>query len=185
MVRETPPLPMKKPSRDDVQLFRESVGAVKPVRHNRTVPAKRAVSARPQFREMDEAQVLQDLLSEQIDPADMETGEELLFIRTGLQHRTLRKLRRGMFAVNAELDLHGMTVPVARQAVSEFLLECQHRRIQCTRIIHGKGKGVLRRTVHALLSRHPRVLGFGLDSGPSGWGTTLVTLQKTGAGGHT
>ncbi len=176
---------MKKPSRDDVQLFRESVGAVKPVRHNRTVPAKRAVSARPQFREMDEAQVLQDLLSEQIDPADMETGEELLFIRTGLQHRTLRKLRRGMFAVNAELDLHGMTVPVARQAVSEFLLECQHRRIQCTRIIHGKGHGsrhrspVLKQKIGKWLQQRDEVLAYcSARNYDGGTGAVYVLLKR-------
>ena len=93
--------------------------------------------------------------------AEMETGEELLFLRPGLQRRTLRKLRRGMFVVNAELDLHGMTVPVARQAVAEFLQECQRRRIQCARIVHGKGLGsrhrgpVLKRKLDPLRTSPP------------------------------
>ena len=44
--------------------------------------------------------------------------------------------------------------------------------------IHGKGKGVLRRTVQALLEKHPLVLDFKLDSGPSGWGASVVNLKK-------
>jgi DNA-nicking Smr family endonuclease len=185
MAAEIPQQPMKKLSREDVQLFRDSVGKVKPVRHNRIMPPRRAISTRPQFREMDEAGVLQDLLSEQFDPAELETGEELFFVRTGLQHRTLRKLRRGMFAVKAELDLHGMTVPVARQAVAEFLLECRRRGIQCSRIIHGKGRGsrhrspVLKRKIGRWLQQRDEVLAYcSARSYDGGTGAVYVLLKR-------
>jgi DNA-nicking Smr family endonuclease len=84
------------------------------------------------------------MLSDSLDPAEVETGEELLFARPGLQHGVLRKLRRGQYSHGAELDLHGMTVVIARQALALFLSECQHDGIRNVRIIHGKGNGSLR-----------------------------------------
>ena len=106
------------------------------------------------------------MLSDQFEAADMETGEELLYQRAGLQQRTMKKLRRGLFVVDAELDLHGMTVKVARQAVAEFLYECRRRRVQCARIIHGKGRGsrhrgpVLKRKIGHWLQQRDEVLAY-------------------------
>ena len=176
---------MKKPDAEDIQLFRNSVGKVKPVRHNRVAPVKPAVSPRPVFREMDEAGVLQDLLSEDFDPAELESGEELVFLRAGLQHRTLKKLRRGMFVVGGELDLHGMTVPIARQAVADFLFECRRRRIQCCRIIHGKGRGsrhrspVLKHKIGNWLRQRNEVLAYCSARGcDGGTGAVYVLLKR-------
>ena len=176
---------MKKPDTDEVRLFRSSVGKVKPVQHNRVVPVKPAISPRPVFRELDDAEVLQDLLSDMFDPADMESGDELIFLRAGLQHRTLKKLRRGMFVVGAELDLHGMTVPVARQAVADFLLECRRRRIQCARIIHGKGHGshhrspVLKHKIGNWLQQRNEVLAYCSARGcDGGTGAVYVLLKR-------
>jgi len=176
---------MKKPDKADVHLFRKSVGQVKPVRHDRVIPEKPQPSPRPVFREMDEAEVLYDLLSESFDPAEMETGEELVFIRPGLQQRTLKKLRRGQIVVNAELDLHGMTVTIARGAVADFLRECQRRHIQCARIIHGKGRGsrhrapVLKQKVGGWLRQRDEVLAYcSARSYDGGTGAVYVLLKR-------
>jgi DNA-nicking Smr family endonuclease len=80
--------------------------------------------------------------------------------------------------IDGVLDLHMFLPKEAASVVDEYILACIAKGIYEVRIIHGKGKGVLRRTVHSLLERHPRVLGFHLDTGPSGWGTTLVTLKR-------
>ena len=157
---------MSKPDPEDIKLFRDSVGAVKPVRNDRFAPIRRKISPRPVFRERDETEVLRDMLSDLFDPAEMETGDELLYIRTGLQQRTVRKLRRGKLSVEAELDLHGMTVPVARAAVAGFLRECRRRHVQCARIIHGKGLGsrhrapVLKQKVGGWLRQRDEVLAY-------------------------
>ena len=58
--------------------------------------------------------------------------------------------------------------------IKKYLEECLKRDILEVKIVHGKGKGVLRRTVHAMLENHPLVQDFRLDSGPSSWGATLV-----------
>lgn len=170
---------------EDVKLFRESIGVVKPVRDDRVTPPRRHISPRPVFRERDETEVLRDMLSDLFDPADMETGDELLYIRPGLQARTVRKLRRGKLSVDAELDLHGMTVPIARAAVAGFLRECQRHHIQCARIIHGKGLGsrhrapVLKQKVGGWLRQRDEVLAYcSARQYDGGTGAVYVLLKR-------
>ena len=75
------------------------------------------------------------------------------------------------------LDLHAFSPKDAASVVEEYIHACLERGIDDLRIIHGKGKGALRKTVHSLLERHPDVLDYRLDPGPSGWGATLVRLK--------
>jgi DNA-nicking Smr family endonuclease len=79
--------------------------------------------------------------------------------------------------VDGVLDLHTFNPREVASLVEEYLSACLEKDIYEVRIIHGKGKGVLRRTVHALLENHPLVLEFKLDSGPSSWGSTTVRLK--------
>jgi DNA-nicking Smr family endonuclease len=79
--------------------------------------------------------------------------------------------------IDGILDLHAFAPKDAASVVEEYLNACLERGIFEIRIIHGKGSGVLRRKVHSLLEKHPEVLEFNLDAGPSGWGATLVYLK--------
>jgi DNA-nicking Smr family endonuclease len=80
--------------------------------------------------------------------------------------------------IDGVLDLHTFRPQDAGSVVEEYLHACAEKGILEVRIVHGKGKGVLRRTVHALLERNPLVHEFGLDSGPSGWGATVARLRR-------
>lgn len=80
--------------------------------------------------------------------------------------------------IDGILDLHVFAPQDAASVVEEYLRVCLEKGIYEVRIIHGKGRGVLRRIVHSLLEKHPKVLSFKLDSGPSGWGATMVCLKK-------
>jgi DNA-nicking Smr family endonuclease len=80
--------------------------------------------------------------------------------------------------IDGFLDLHAFRPEVAASVVDEYLRACLEKGIYEVRIVHGKGKGVLRRTVHALLQKHPLVANFTLDSGPSTWGSTIVWLKR-------
>ena len=152
---------------NDSDLFRQAMGDVRPLKDDKRVShEKTKPSPRPLQQELDEQQVLQDMMSDPVDMADVETGEELLFCRHGLQQKTFRKLRRGEFTIEAELDLHGKTVDEARIAIATFLPECQRQGLRCVRIIHGKGHGsfnkqpVLKTHVNHWLRQRDEILAF-------------------------
>jgi DNA-nicking Smr family endonuclease len=125
------------------------------------------------------------MLSDCADPAELETGEELLYCRPGLQHNVLRKLRRGHYAVEAELDLHGLRVAEARQALTTFLQNALSLQIKTVRIIHGKGNGsfnkqpVLKGKVNNWLRQRIEVLAF-CSARPvdGGTGAIYVLLRR-------
>jgi DNA-nicking Smr family endonuclease len=79
--------------------------------------------------------------------------------------------------IDGVIDLHTFAPRDAADVVEEYLTVCSQKGIQEVKVIHGKGKGVLRRTVESVLKRHPLVMSFKQDSGPSGWGATVVFLK--------
>jgi DNA-nicking Smr family endonuclease len=84
--------------------------------------------------------------------------------------------------IDGVLDLHTFKPGEVKELVLDYLAACQERGIFQVRLIHGKGIGNLRRTVHALLQKHPEVISFTLDHPQfGGWGATIVHLRKPAA----
>ncbi|MEZ4358576.1 MAG: Smr/MutS family protein [Kofleriaceae bacterium] len=82
--------------------------------------------------------------------------------------------------VGDELDLHTFAPREVADVVAEYVAWAAEEGRTRVRIIHGKGTGALRRTVHAVLRRHPAVVDFGLSSGDrGGWGSTWAELRPT------
>jgi dsDNA-specific endonuclease/ATPase MutS2 len=81
--------------------------------------------------------------------------------------------------IGDELDLHPFRPAEVADVVTEYVTEAHAAGLRHVRVIHGKGRGVLRRTVHAVLERHPAVASYRLgdDTGGS-WGATLVELRS-------
>jgi DNA-nicking Smr family endonuclease len=80
--------------------------------------------------------------------------------------------------ITGELDLHTFRPSDLGELIPEYLRECAARGIREVRIVHGKGTGTLRTTVHALLRRSPLVASFRAGDETTGsWGATIVTLQ--------
>src|SRR3989338_5141674 len=168
-----------KSDKNDPVSFPDAVGGVRPLKQDRITPPLKKRKPVPEQTLRDQREVMDSLLSDDYEPADVETGEELLYSRPGLQHSIMRKLRRGQYAIEAQLDLHGNTVPEARERVSAFIREMQAMGKRCVRIIHGKGKSstgklpVLKGKVNAWLRQKDEVLAF-CSARPSDGGTGAV-----------
>ena len=165
-VIECGPVKKQRPSEEDVRLFHQAVGPVRRLTPGRQHHERPGPPPVPAQRRLDEQHVLRELLSDGLDPADLETGEELLYVRPGLPRGLLRQLRRGQFSVCGEIDLHGLTVEEARAGLADFLLRARRQGRRCVRVIHGKGNGsphgqpVLKRKVSHWLRQRDEVLAF-------------------------
>ncbi len=170
---------------EERELFREAVGPVVPVASDRAHQPPPGPPPIPRQRLADEARLRDDMLSDEYLP-ELETGDELWFARPGLQHSLLRKLRRGQYSVAAELDLHGMTVVEARQAIVQFLQRVRRRERRCVRIIHGKGnrsqnrEPVLKHMVNRWLRQRDEVLAFSSARPVDGGTGAVYVLLKRG-----
>lgn len=78
--------------------------------------------------------------------------------------------------IDGTLDLHTFRPQDVKDLVPDYLTECRERGIVLVRIIHGKGTGALRETVHSILKRLPEVERYYLAADTSGWGATMVEL---------
>jgi DNA-nicking Smr family endonuclease len=155
----------RNPDEEEVNLFREAVRDVKPLAPS-PVPEVPRPAPRARFARADRYAVLQESL--QADTADPElaSGEELVFQRPGVPAAIVRKLRRGQYRVQAEIDLHGLNVAAAKEALREFIASALDQHFRCVRIVHGKGlrsghRGpVLKGAVSHVLRRIGPVLAY-------------------------
>jgi len=128
------------PDDEEVQLFREAVRDVKRLpRHETPIAKRRRPEPLARFSRADRHAVLLESLSTDANDPELAGGDELVYHRPGVQKSVLRKLRRGQYRVQADIDLHGLTVTEAKQALREFLTDALDRRLRCVRIVHGKG----------------------------------------------
>ncbi len=167
-------------------LFARSVGPVTPLRKSAAPPLTRprpAPAARQ--READEARVLRQSMSDDFD-ADwlLETDDALSFRRVGIGADIVRKLRRGVWVTQGQLDLHGLRRDEARVQLVSFLRHAVQTGRRCVRVIHGKGngspgrQGVLKGKVKGWLMQRDDVIAFTqARASDGGSGALLVLLQ--------
>jgi DNA-nicking Smr family endonuclease len=173
----------------EARLFRDAVADVAPLgaagRISRSPPP---VEPLPRQTERDERAALAESLSDEIDVARLlEHDERLSFRRPGIGEDTLARLRRGQWAIQGRLDLHGLRSDQAREAVARFLPQAVRDGLRCVRIIHGKGLGSIERTpvlkdkVLRWLVQRDEVIAF-CQAPPfaGGTGALLVLLRAPG-----
>ena len=151
----------------DVQAFRDAMADVTPLRKpDRIDPVRRQTPARATQLERDNREALEELRAHGgTQDHELETGEELLYLKPGYQSRLLRRLRRGHFSIADTIDLHHMDVATARTVLVDFLERSLEKRLGCIRVIHGKGlrspgRPRLKAMTNHVLRRHPRVVAF-------------------------
>lgn len=166
-------------------LFREAVGEVRSVDHDRVDSTKPAPAPVVRHSEHDDRSVMQSLLEDLSESDFLETGEHLSYTQPGVQRGVLKKLKSGKYSIQSEIDLHGLTVEEARQELSAFLKEARERRHLCVRVIHGKGRKTAERAprlkpaVNQWLQRNKAVLAFcSARMNDGGTGAVYVLLKK-------
>ena len=176
---------MSKHRDEEDELFRQAMQGVRPLATpERVTPARRRVVARARFARAERAAVLVESLLPPAAGLDIQPGDTLQFRRPGVPETVLRRLRRGAIRVEAQIDLHGLTLEQGRAQLREFLSAAVAGQRRCLRIVHGKGlrsgqRGpVLKNAVNSMLRRSDTVLAFssaGVRDGGSG--ATLVLLK--------
>ena len=173
----------------EASLFRQSIGTVAPLRSIDKalhVPPQPEPIARQHIAD-EQAALAQSLSDEFSIESLLETDEGLSYARTGIGQETVRKLRRGHWVTQAQLDLHGMRTDEAREALAEFLRNAGRRGLRCVRVIHGKGLGsvnrepVLKKKVRNWLVQKEEVLAFcQARAADGGAGAVMVLLKAQG-----
>jgi len=177
--------PPKNINSEDAALFREAAAGAKPVTTRRVALRPQPPQAHARFRRRDEDDVLGESLRTSAEAMDLETGDEISFRRAGISDVTLRNLRRGKYAIEGHIDLHGMTGEEARGALRRFLAASVNAQRRCVRVIHGKGlrsgaRGpVLKVKVNHWLRQWDDVLAFvSAPARDGGTGAVYVLLAR-------
>lgn len=154
-----------KPDDKEDNLFKQAASGVRPLTQDRITPYKPQKKAKPHKRVIETRDDYDSLLSDHA-PEKVESNEELLFKRSGIQNSVMRKLRKGQYPIEAQLDLHRLIVAEARELLADFLDHAGNNQFRCVRIIHGKGLGsqdklpVLKGKVNSWLKQRDDVLAF-------------------------
>lgn len=168
------------------ELFVRAIGNVKPI------PAGGRVLLNPEqpapvavHRRRDEQAALREALSDEFDASTLlDTDEHLSFRRPGIGLDVTRKLRRGEWRIQRDIDLHGLRTEAAREALAAFIREACRQGLRCVRVVHGKGLGspgktpVLKSRVHGWLIQKNEVLAFVQARPAQGGAGALVVLLK-------
>lgn len=169
---------------DDSRLFREAIGDVRPLDPVSPPPAAAKPAPHPHMLDADEAAVPGELLDMAFDPALLEVGEELGYLRDGYPPKLLRQLKRGQFSVQDDIDLHQMNAAAAQASIVAFLAEAKQHGLRCVRIVHGKGLRskaagpVLKGLTDRMLRRRDDVIAFASARPAMGGTGAVVVLLK-------
>jgi DNA-nicking Smr family endonuclease len=152
---------------DDDNLFRRMMSGTKPLKTQERAPTlSRKPKPKARFARADEEAALRESLDVDIDDIEESSGESLRFKRASVGRTTMRMLTRGSYAIQAEIDLHGMTLAEAKPRLEKFVHRCASNNKLCIRIVHGKGLGsgergpVLKKAVNRWLRKWDTVLAF-------------------------
>jgi DNA-nicking Smr family endonuclease len=167
---------------EDAMLFRRAAGKVRRVESDRVSHELSRPHPLPRRRDEAESSTAEMLPD---SPFGDSTQGALFFARPGVQRKVIRNLRRGQFRIEDQLDLHGMTVSKASDALAAFLSECAERQRRCVRIIHGKGLGssgrrpLIKESVDRWLRLRKEVVAFcSAQPGDGGTGAIYVLLKR-------
>ncbi|MEP7297784.1 MAG: Smr/MutS family protein [Burkholderiales bacterium] len=169
------------------QLFALTVGPVVAMQHVAPPARRPRPPAAARQREQDEAAVMHEAISDEFDVESLlDTDDALSYRSPEIGPEVVRKLRRGVWAIQAQLDLHGLRRDEARERLNRFLHDAKRAGLRCVRVIHGKGNGspgrepVLKRKVQTWLVQKKEVIAFTqARASDGGTGALMVLLAPS------
>ena len=175
---------LQRQAASESNLFVQAAGVVSPVpQKNRTLLTRVTTAPAAMRYQRDEKAVLQEAISDQFDVSTLlDADDALSFRRPGIGTDVTRKLRRGDWAIQRQIDLHGLRRDEAREHLRFFIREAHKQGIRCVRVVHGKGLGspgkapVLKSRVHGWLVQKNEVLAFVQAKPADGGAGALVVL---------
>ena len=167
-------------------LFARAAGPVKPLpKDGRVLPVRELPPPLPVQARLDEQRVLQEALSDEFDASTLlDVDDAMSFRRPGVGTDVTRKLRKGEWSIQREIDLHGLRRDDAREALAAFIREAHRHGIRCVRVVHGKGLGspgktpVLKGKVQSWLVQKQEVMAFVQARAAEGGAGALVVLLR-------
>jgi DNA-nicking Smr family endonuclease len=169
---------------DDAALFRAAIGAVRELPAAPEPPRKAPLRALPRMAVRDELEALGEF-RRALAADTLEAGDALSYRRDEVPGRILQRLRRGLYAVQDELDLHASDTARAEALLRGFLAGARDAGHGCVRIVHGKGLHsdsgvpVLKNLVDRMLRQRADVLAFhSAPAAQGGNGAVLVLLKR-------
>jgi DNA-nicking Smr family endonuclease len=143
----------------------------------------------PRQRELDEQAALREAWSDEVDVESLLlTDDGLSYRRAGVGPDVVTRLRRGEWAIQGQLDLHGLRREEARDRLAGFVRDAARRGQRCLRVVHGKGLGspgrepVLKGKVQRWLAQSAEVIAFAQASAPQGGAGALIVLLAGSSG---
>lgn len=193
MAKPRTPPPADNPGRDEARqddgaLFRDAIGPVRPLPQAPLPPARPKPAPRARMSERDEIEALNE--SRRHGPSTaldegfrLERGDVMSYRRDNVTPRVLRRLSRGEFSAQDEIDLHHANAAAAEQRLRRFIVAARDAGCACVRIVHGKGLNsedslpVLKNVVDRTLRQRADVLAFhSAPAAQGGTGAVLVLL---------
>ncbi|RYZ10757.1 MAG: DNA mismatch repair protein MutS [Comamonadaceae bacterium] len=170
----------------EANLFQRAAGVVQRMpSHGRVHHVPEPPAPIPVQRQLDDQRVLQESISDEFDASTLlEVDDAMSFRRPGIGIDVARKLRRGHWSIQSEIDLHGLRREEAREALAGFLRDAVRQGLRCVRVVHGKGLGspgktpVLKGKVHSWLVQKNEVLAFVQARADEGGAGAVVVLLK-------
>ena len=165
-------------------LFTRAVGKVAPIANQERVwsPPQRP-TPRPLQQDLDDEAVMHESMSDEFDISTLlDADDQLSFRRPGIGTDVTRKLRKGEWSIQGQIDLHGLRSDEARNAMGQFIRNAKRMGWRCVRVVHGKGLGspgkepVLKSKVQRWLVQKKEVLAFVQAKPSDGGGGALVVL---------
>ena len=164
-------------------LFARAVGKVAPIANQERVWSPARPSPRPLQQDLDDEAVMQESMSDEFDISTLlDADDQLSFRRPGIGTDVTRKLRKGEWSIQGQIDLHGWRSDEARNAMGQFIRDAKRMGWRCVRVVHGKGLGspgkepVLKSKVQRWLVQKNEVLAFVQAKPSDGGGGALLVL---------